>query len=226
VGGLCLAFMASGAWAQEMAATDKVDLKASISIVTDYRFRGLSISEEAPAMQGSLELGHSSGFYVGAWASSLGSDEPLVVEVDFYGGWSKVLSLTAVDLGLLGYAHTDGSGLDYVELHGSAGWTIGPGTVAVGVNFAPRQENVGTRDNLYLCADLGAGITGAPFTLKAHIGYEEGGLAGPDGDKLDWSLGAEFTHGHFTLGATYVDTDSGLPGDADPALVFSLTANF
>lgn len=212
--------------AQGLPLPGGLDLAATAGAVSDYRFRGISRSGEEPAVQGSLEVGHSSGFYAGAWSSTLGDAGSADVEVDLYGGWSRSLGLTTVDVGVLGYLYPDGSNLDYLELYGSVGWSLGPATATVGVNYAPDQKNIGNTDNLYLYGNVGAGIPATPITVRAHLGYEDGGLGGPDGSKLDWSIGAEYGLGPVALGAAYVDTDIGGLDTADPTVVFSLTASF
>jgi uncharacterized protein (TIGR02001 family) len=212
--------------AQDTAPPPPVTLTGSFGGVSDYRLRGLSVSGEEPALQASLEASHASGFYAGAWASTLGDARPADVEVDLYGGWSGPVGATTLDVGVLGYLYPGASNRDHLELYGSASWTLGPASATLGVNYAPDQANVGDEDNLYLYGNLVAGIPTTPVTLRAHLGYEDGGLAGPDGDKFDWSVGAEYALGAVVLGAAYVDTDIGGVDAADATIVFSLTASF
>jgi len=214
------------AQAQATAPPGPVTVTGVIGGVSDYRFRGVSLSGEAPALQGSIEAAHSSGFYVGTWATTLGDAGGADIELDLYGGWSGAVGAATVDVGVLGYVYPDASDLDYLELYGSAAWTLGPATATVGVSYAPEQRNVGRDDNLYVYGDLAAGIPTTAVTLRAHLGYEEGSFGGSDGDKVDWSLGAEYAIGPVVLGAAYVDTD--IDGDdmADAGVVLSITAGF
>src|SRR3546814_7325865 len=64
-------------------------------------------------------------------------------------------------------------------------------------------------DNIYLNLGAGYGIPNTPVTLTAGIGYNDGslGLVSPDGQYLDWSVGASFAAGPLTLSAQYIDTD-------------------
>ncbi|MBK8286564.1 MAG: hypothetical protein IPK97_17815 [Ahniella sp.] len=41
------------------------------TLTSDYVFRGVSQSQESAALQGSVEVGHESGFYAGVWGSSV-----------------------------------------------------------------------------------------------------------------------------------------------------------
>ena len=80
---------------------------ANIGAVTDYRFRGISQTLGKPALQGGLDYAHSSGLYVGTWASTVTKDlypHGKGVEVDFYGGWKKEVAKDwTIDVGALYY---------------------------------------------------------------------------------------------------------------------------
>ena len=48
-----------------------LEVNANATLMSDYRFRGVSRSDEDPALQGQLTLTHGSGFYTGARATTL-----------------------------------------------------------------------------------------------------------------------------------------------------------
>lgn len=206
-------------------------LNGTATLTSDYRFRGISRSDEDPAIQGSLTLSHQSGFYAGAWASSL-HDNPRLggAEVDLYGGWvGEIASGTDLDLGVTYYAFPDGNerlgGSDYWEPSARMSHTLGPVRATVGAAYAWSQAATNHDDNLYLFTNLSAGIPTTRFTVKAHVGYSNGGLA-PTGDYLDWSLGVDAVAGPLTLGVAYVDTDLGNIHTADSGILFTLGASF
>jgi uncharacterized protein (TIGR02001 family) len=68
-------------------------VSGSLTLTSDYLFRGLSQSGEDPALQGGIEYAHDSGFYVGGWGSSvswLSDADPDVsnsLELDAYAGF-------------------------------------------------------------------------------------------------------------------------------------------
>ncbi len=75
------------------------ELGGSITLVSDYRARGVSQSGEDPAIQGWIEYFHDSGFYAGWWGSNLyyyRSGDPFDnkerVEHDLYIGYFNQLS--------------------------------------------------------------------------------------------------------------------------------------
>ncbi len=107
-----------------------------------------------------------------------------------------------------------GFNADYVELGGSAAYTLGPVQVDVGADYAPSQSAIGG-DNLYLHAGVQGGIPGTPLTVLAGVGHSTGktddpfraARLRPGGDYSDWRVGVEHVTGPVTLGLDYVGTD-------------------
>lgn len=139
----------------EEAAASSVTVTGSVGLVTDYRFRGVSLSGGDPAVQGGVTLTHDSGFYVGTWASSIddgGTDIYGDMELDLFGGWSgSVAEGIGLDVGLLYYAYpTNAAGVDaeYFEPYATVSGTLGPVQAKVGVAYAWEQDSLGGNDNL------------------------------------------------------------------------------
>src|SRR5256885_11310100 len=64
-------------------------LTGNITLITDYRFRGISQTFGKPAFQGGFDYAHSSGFYLGNWDSNVAETAGYPagnLEMDFYGG--------------------------------------------------------------------------------------------------------------------------------------------
>jgi uncharacterized protein (TIGR02001 family) len=81
----------------------------NFSLVSDYRFRGISQSWAQPAVQGGIDYTHASGFYLGNWNSSISSNSynnGASLEMDLYGGYrfEPVKDLT-LDIGVLRYQY-------------------------------------------------------------------------------------------------------------------------
>ena len=102
---------------------------ADVSVLSDYRFRGISRSGEDPALQGSLTVGTDSGFYVGAQGTTLREVEAYDnLQLDLYAGYNADLGLgTSLDAGMLYYAFPGSDGeRDYFEPYASLSYQIGP----------------------------------------------------------------------------------------------------
>jgi len=199
------------------------------TVTTDFRHRGISRSDGDPALQATGTLSHDSGLYAGVWGSSLSEASPLgEVQAEFYAGYAReIASGTDIDVGLVYTSFPDSSALadaDYVEGYASLSHTLGPVTAEAGAFFAPEQDSLGGRDNLYLYGDVTAGIPFTPLTVLGRLGYSTGGLA-PGGDYVDWRLGVEVDHGPFRFGLSYVDTDVDLP-NTDATVVASVSVGF
>lgn len=211
-------------------------LSGEVALVSDYRFRGLSLSDEKVALQPGLTLSHESGFYVSAWGSNIqetagGAD----VELDLLAGYATELpGGVQIDAGVVWYLYPGDSSVDYVEGYGSVTITRGALTPKLGIAYAPSQNALGNEDNFYVYAGLEAAIPGTPLTLDATLGYETGALdAKAGGGKLDWQVGLSCAVGPATLGVHYIDTNTRLIGGAsgrrnlaDPTVVASLSLAF
>lgn len=221
-------------------APGAIRVSGSAVIVSDYRFRGLSLSNEKVEVQGSLTVTHETGLYAGVWASGL-PDTPLYgkAEVDLYGGFStEIAPGTTADVGATYYYYPDGRSAagpsDYAEGYAKLTHDLGPLSATGAVYYAPGQNALGSKDNLYLNLGLSSGIPNTPVTLTGSVGYTDGSLAAlaPGGNYLDWSLGASFAAGPATLTVQYIDTDikkSGIKAiDTlfDPTVVFTLGVSF
>lgn len=196
----------------QIGISQGVTVSGDAAVVTDYRFRGVSRSDEDIAVQGGVELAHDSGFYAGGWASSLGGGSSFGdAELNAYGGWSgEVESGFTLDAGLRYYAFAGREEAlgddDYVEPRASISYSIGPAELTTGAAYAVNA--LGDGDNLYVYSDVAVGVPLTAITLTGHVGYSDGPLAlQGDGDALDWSLGGEYVVGPVTFGLSYVDTD-------------------
>jgi uncharacterized protein (TIGR02001 family) len=233
-------FAAAPALADDGTGPLPISVSGGATVVSDYRFRGVSLSGGDPAIQGTVTVSHDSGVYVGTWASSIddgGTDVFGDAEVDLYGGWSgSVAEGIGLDVGVLYYAYPgDAKGVhsEYLEPYATVSGQLGPVQAKLGVNYAWDQKAL-AGDNLYLHTELSSGIPTTPVTLSAHLGYTDGLLAptllaGPGDDTaLDWSLGASATMlGALTLGVSYVGVEGpSINGLTDDTVVFSLGANF
>ena len=62
------------------------DVSGNVAFVSDYLFRGQTLSGGKPAIQGGFDYEHRRGPFAGTWASSGSKQLPL--EIDLYGGYA------------------------------------------------------------------------------------------------------------------------------------------
>lgn len=220
------------AFAQQ-EASGPISVSGSVTLASEYRFRGVSQSDEEMAIQGGVTVSHESGAYAGTWASNLsgwGTFGGSNMELDIYAGYAMPVGGATIDVGVTWYMYPGGfDNTDFFEPYVKLSTDIGPVGLLAGVAYAPKQQALGNAtlgvhpdasvgkkgDNLYIWGDTSAALPGTPVTLKAHLGYSDGnpGLGpngtslAPTGKYLDWLLGADVALGPVTLGIAYVDTD-------------------
>ena len=102
---LVLGALAAAATAPALA--QETTITGNVSLTTDYAFRGISQTDESPAIQGGFDAAFgSSGAYAGAWASNInfgsgGSN----MELDLYGGYKFAVGAVNFDVGVIGYLY-------------------------------------------------------------------------------------------------------------------------
>jgi uncharacterized protein (TIGR02001 family) len=64
-------------------------ITSNVGFFSDYVFRGISYTRERGAIQGGFDYSHSSGFYLGVWATNVNKNALYgnSVELDLYGGY-------------------------------------------------------------------------------------------------------------------------------------------
>lgn len=220
--GLALALVSTPALAQE-EAPPAITISGGATLVSDYRFRGISQTDKDFAVQGTFTVSHKSGFYATVWGSSIddyvaaGSDQ----EIDLVAGFKKSFGGTTVDVGVLYYYYpgaekiVPGYSSDFFEPYLGISHTLGPVTGKVSAAYAPKQSalsiGAGKEDSLYLALDLSGGIPNTPLSLSAHLGHSYGPSYLTIGKGYtDWNIGATYTWKNLVLGVSYVDTNKAL----------------
>jgi uncharacterized protein (TIGR02001 family) len=215
---------ADGATAPPPAFT----INGSATLISDYRFRGISQTNLQPAIQGSITVTHSSGFYASVWSSSTSGYVTFSgtgsQEIDAIVGFKKTYSGVTFDAGVLYYIYPrsrpagDNSKGDFFEPYADIAYTYGPVTGKVTVNYAPKQKALSldqgqtglfkNNDNVYLAGDLAVAIPKTPLGLTAHLGHTWGpSWLSLGNEYTDYGFGATLTYKQLVFGVSYVDTD-------------------
>lgn len=202
-----------------------LSINGGATVVSDYRFRGISQTNKKFAVQGSLTVSHTSGFYVSVWGSTIddyiaaGGDQ----EIDLIAGYKKTFDGITVDGGVLYYYYPGSSEIipgvnsDFVEPYLSVSGAVGPVTAKVGAAYAPKQHALSfagskpREDNLYVYGELSGAIPGTPLSVLSHLGHSFGPSYLTIGKEYtDWNVGVSYTYKNLTFSATYVDTNKDL----------------
>ncbi|NOZ67196.1 MAG: hypothetical protein GXP00_12030 [Alphaproteobacteria bacterium] len=209
------------AWAEEGSFLGG-EISANISMLNDYRFRGVSLNDEGFAIQGGFDWSHESGFYVGTWASNISDFNGASIESDFYGGYAGEVNGISFDIGGLLYSYPGGTNTDYFELYGSTGIDLGFASLTVGANYAFSNDNLGNQDNIYIYTDGEVAIPNTPLSLNLRLGFEDGAFGNK---KWDWLIGTTLSYQGLDFGVSYIDTNV-TGNNSDGRIVFSVGASF
>jgi uncharacterized protein (TIGR02001 family) len=219
----------------EDAPASPLTLSGNINLVSDYRFRGVSLNEKKPAVQGGFDLAYAFNdalsLYLGNWNSSLDKITGFGdLEIDLYGGVKGTAGAVGYKLGAVAYLYPDSKNVNYIELNAEASGGLGPVSLTGGVFIAPSQKNFGSKTGVYIYTTAAYTVPDTGFALKGSVGYEDNAYFK---NKLDWSAGAFYTYDKFTVGVQYVDTNrfaTGFSPDgrdlAKAGVVFSIGAAF
>ena len=225
----CVAFgsmaAATPAFAQDEEAEEAegpITISGSVTLVSDYRFRGVSLSDKDFAVQPTITISHESGLYAGVWGSNIANNPGDDAEVDIYAGFAGGDTIT-YDIGATYYLYPGFSSANYVEFIGKTGTTVGPVTLGGILAYAPSQDGTGNQDNVYVGGTAAFAIPSTPLTLNSSVGLEDGAFGD---NKIDWSLGVSASVAGFTLGASYVDTNRFAGGLGKAGAIFSISYGF
>lgn len=198
-------------------------LAFNVGAVSDYRYRGISQSRLQPAVQGGFDYTDKSGFYVGAWGSTIkwikdaGGDAP--VELDLYGGYKGSAAGLAYDVGFLRYEFSGN------KLRPNANTNEVYGAVTYGVftaKYSHATSNLfgfaDSKNSGYL--DLSATIDlGSGYSLVPHVGHQT--VKGAGNGKYSYTdyaltLGKDLGNG-LTATAALIGTDAEKGSYVSPA---------
>jgi uncharacterized protein (TIGR02001 family) len=206
--------------AAQAAGASPHSLTGNLTLVTEYRYRGISQTDFRPALQGGFDYAHSSGFYAGTWGSNISwlsdqgsSDGGSSLELDFYGGFKNTVGDFGYDVGVLYYYYPGKYDVwtaagnpkpNTTELYIAGSWKMLTLKYSYALTDLFGVKDSDGSDYLDLSAnfDLGAG-----FTLGAHVGHQKIKNSS-NFDYTDWKIGVSKDYAGFTWGLNYVDTDT------------------
>ena len=218
-------------------------LSFNVSLISEYRYRGISQTRFKPALQGGADYVSPSGFYVGTWLSTIkwikdagqiagvntGSAN---VEWDIYGGYKgEIQKDFGYDVGFLTYIYP---GNDYAKLTGAknantteiyGALTFGLATVKYSHSltslFGTADTTVGktSKGSGYIEASAGFDVGGG-FTVTPHVGYQKVAKFS-DFSYTDYSLTVAKDWEGFSFSGAIVGADvkkiSGVPAYSSPS---------
>ena len=207
------------------------DVSANVALTSDYVFRGVSQTQEDPAISAGVDLTRN-GFYAGGWASNVDFGDDTDAEVDLYAGYRPEGAGYALDFSVIGYLYAgqpDGADYDYVELKAAASRAVGQtpfglATLGTAVYYSP--DFFGASEDEATYAEINGAVSPADkWTVSGAVGRQ---WVSSDLDYTTWNLGAAYQlTDTLAVDLRYHDTDQHDFGDIYGArAVATLKASF
>lgn len=210
------------------AMAEELKLSYNVGVTSDYVFRGVSQTQEDPAVQGGIDASYGVA-YAGVWASNVdfGADDPSA-EIDLYAGVKPTVGDTSLDFGVLYYGYAKDKGLtpgsfSYFELKAAASHTFGPATLGAAVFYSPEYPGKGGNATY---VEANAAVPIAPkFTLSGAVGNQS---IDNYADYRTWNVGVSYAlTDKLSADLRYHDTDEHKLGSIyGSRVVVSLKAAF
>ncbi|MDT3706930.1 MAG: TorF family putative porin [Thiobacillus sp.] len=226
---LAHAFVLTGLVAMPALATaadaSPHSVTGNLGFFSDYAFRGVSQTDEDPAIQGGFDYAHASGFYLGTWGSNVEFADANM-EWDIYGGYKgKIGGDLGFDVGLLQYFYPGFSDADTLEAYGALSYKgFGLKASYSTTDYFGAPDSDGT---VYWDASFNYELPAAVM-LGLHYGYTTG--EGAQDDYADYKVSVAKSFDGFNVGLAYVATDDDgedLYGDyADDRFIVSVGKTF
>jgi uncharacterized protein (TIGR02001 family) len=153
----------------------QAEVSTNLGAVSDYRFRGISQTQNAPAVQGGIDYTNANGFYAGNWNSSVTSlvyTNGAGLESDLYAGYKKEFGGITFDVGSYNYIYSraataSGAKFDTNEVYISA--ARGPIAIKASQSLGDYFGTANSQGSRYYQADVAYPV--APkWTVNAHAG--------------------------------------------------------
>lgn len=211
------------------AMAQDITVTGNVGITSDYVFRGISQTNEDPAIQGGVDL--TAGlFYAGAWASNVDFGDSTDAEVDLYAGVKPQFAGFNFDVAAIYYGYVNqpsAANWDYWEGKVAVSRPFGPLTVGGAVYYSP--EFTGKTGQAWYYEVNGAYAFNDQWSVSGAVGNQK--YEDFDFDYTTWNLGVSWAFApHLTADLRYHDVENDAKdvfGDiADSRGVLSIKAVF
>ena len=247
--GMAFAVLAAGVLAAAPSmAQDKAmspipgTFSANVAVTTEYYFRGLSQTDDKPAVQGGFDyeipVAKPASLYLGVWGSNVDFNDGSAgasLEMDWYGGFKGDIGDTGLswNAGFIYYSYPGASSslnYDFWEVQGSLGYDFGVAAVTGSFNYSP--DNFGESGNAYypkfavdVPIPMVKGLTLSGYVAKQWI--EKNDVFGVP-DYVEWNISASYSIPSLVdLSLAYSDTDVSPSGDGNKAaVIFTVSKSF
>lgn len=214
----CVVVSGLGGFTVPLAAQPMRQAEISLSVVSDYRLRGISWSSEKPTIVagasvpiGTKNLVHATSFLPRQDARAGGAN----IAFRFGGRHNEFIGPVRVDAGASCRVFAASDGRSFCELEAGGSFDLATATIYAEMAYAYKQSAIGG-DNLYLGGGASLSIPQRPVTFSAYAGRSVGKITNPQaaarlrpfGDYWDYGAAVTLTNGRLSLIGRYIGTSS------------------
>ena len=216
---------------------DAISIAAGAHFTNNYVWRGVSQTDNGPAMQGYFDLKTNFGLTVGAWGSNVNfvdtQGDTATTELDYYANFSHDFDKLNVNVGAVRYVYPRANGLDWNEFSAGVGYTFFDSlSTNLSAHFSSDVLGSSERGTYYQLAanyDIPASVLSMQgFSVGGHVGRYNFATVTGLGNYTDYSayVNKSLTD-HVGVGLAWTGTNGGLnAGNADDNhIVASISAN-
>ena len=179
------ACLSTPAMAQDASA---VDVSVGLSAATDYVWRGVSQSDEDPAVFATVQV-TAGGFYAGAGTENV-DFAGVKQEYDLWAGYVLPLGgTTKLDVGVVRYGYVDApADIDTVEIKGALSTSVGQTGLGLATYWTP--DYFGTDNSAIYTEVTASQPLMDKLTLSGAVGYQS--ISNSGADYVNWNAGLKY----------------------------------
>jgi uncharacterized protein (TIGR02001 family) len=221
---LAVAVLATGVFAAEES---EIGISANVAATSNYVWRGMTQSDDAPAIQGGFDVEYK-GFYLGTWGSSVqwedSTGDTAAMEADFYAGYTNELYGVTYDIGAIKYVYPNiMSEFNFAEVYLGLGYDFEIFSIGAKYSNGIKVDKLDAPDNI-------EGTVSVPLPAEISLNGAYGAY-GKDGDDNAfgkyYSVGLSKSLGKFEITLAYTGMDYYSDGkDSENNFVGMLGASF
>jgi uncharacterized protein (TIGR02001 family) len=188
-------------------------LSANVAAASNYLWRGVTQTSNAPVVSGGIDYENASGFSVGAWASNADWAEKMTYELDVYAAYANELDNgLGYSVGYIYYAYDSSAEADFSEVNLSLSYDA----YSITYNTLVDSDADGDfGDDTYISADASFEVSPG-LALAFHLGHYDFDAGG---DYVDY--GVSLSKNSFTFGVFDTDID-GADGEVNFVVSYSV----
>ena len=203
------------------ASVAHAEVSSTITLTSDYDFRGITQTALDPALQASLDWSSESGFYLGAWVSNVdfGRGTEADFEWDVLGGYrGQFTDDLGFDIGYVQYNfEPSGDKVQFGEAYAGLSYKD------FGVKFWYADDFSNSGESATYIEGNASFPLPKDFGITVHAGYSDGDYwdAAYGGGYFDYSIGVTKSVGNFALALKWIDGSDLKATDGTPGDVFT-----